>query len=370
MPDERIRFAHPGPRSVPESQALGAACQRVIDSNSYILGAEVQKFENAWAQFVGAPASVGVASGLDALEIGLVAVGIEPGDEVIVPAISAMASALAVHRAGATPVFCDVDQDTALMNGEHARSLVTDRTRAILPVHLYGRAVDMPSVNAWAQALGLKVVEDAAQAHGAMIRGRNVGTWGDASGFSFYPTKNLGAAGDAGAVVSLSLETLEKARALRNYGQVSQYEHEWLGMNSRLDEMQAAILSVRLRELAANTAERQLIAGRYFAEIRNEHVTLMLRPTETASYVAHLFVVRTAQRGAFIRHMETLGIECLVHYPRALPDQTASQPWNVAHADTPVARSHAATCVSLPCRPGLTSQEIDRVIEATNAYRP
>lgn len=370
MPDDRIRFAHPGPASPAEARALAEACERVINSNSYILGAEVEAFEAAWATYVNVPGSVGVASGLDALEISLRALGVSAGDEVIVPAVSAMASALAVHRAGARPVFCDIDSETALLNFEHARSLVNSRTRAVLAVHLYGRAVDMRHLCDWAQAAGLLVVEDVAQAHGAVFEGRQVGTWGDAAAYSFYPTKNLGALGDAGAVVSTSPQVLSMARSLRNYGQTSLYMHEFLGLNSRLDEIQAAMLSVRLLQLRKETAERQAVAAQYFEAISSDHVLVMERPAVDAMYVAHIFAVRTRDREHFVRHMSDRGVDCLVHYPLTLPEQVAAGAWAVNLADTPVAKAHTSTCVSLPCRPGLSQRDINRIIDATNAYQP
>lgn len=370
MPHERVRFAHPGPLTATEAQALGEACQRVIDSDSYILGPEVATFEERWAGFLGAAGAVGVASGLDALEVSLRALDVGPGDEVIVPAMSAMATALAVHRAGAVPVFCDISAATALIDLDQLDLLVTQRTRAVIPVHLYGRAVDMPRLCAWAHDRSLLVVEDVAQAHGARVGGRCVGTWGEAGAFSFYPTKNLGALGDAGALVSMDQSLLETARSLRNYGQRAQYDHALLGLNSRLDEMQAAILSSRLPGLEAHTKFRQKVAQAYFTQIENTHVELMESPEDPDTYVAHIFAVRVGNREHFIRHMSDAGIDCLIHYPIPLPDQPAASPWLQRAPEIPTARRHASTCVSLPCRPGLSEQAVQRVIDATNAYRP
>jgi len=370
MNGDRVRFAHPGPADPAEVRALSEACQQVVDSNSYILGPEVSAFEGSWAEFLGAAGAVGVANGLDAIEIGLRALGVGPGDEVIVPAMSAMATALGVHRAGAMPVFGDIDEETALLDLGLLDGLLTPRTRAVVPVHLYGRALDMPRLQEWASERGVVVVEDVAQAHGASIAGRRVGTWGDAGAFSFYPTKNLGALGDGGAVVSMKPTVVESAKALRNYGQLSQYQHQFLGLNSRLDEMQAAILSVRLPLLEVNTRARQEVASSYFAHLSNPHVRLLSQPAERDSYVAHLFVIRTNDRNGFLRHMSEADIECLIHYPVALPDQPAAQSWVTPGTYTPVARAHAATCVSLPCRPGLTGSDIERVIVAVNEYRP
>jgi dTDP-4-amino-4,6-dideoxygalactose transaminase len=228
----------------------------------------------------------------------------------------------------------------------------------------------MRRLTGWAQEAGLLVVEDVAQAHGAVFEGRQVGTWGDAAAYSFYPTKNLGALGDAGAVVSMSARVLDVARSMRNYGQTSLYRHEYLGLNSRLDEIQAAVLSARLLQLREETAKRQAIAAQYFEAISNDHVLLMERPADAASYVAHIFAVRTSDRERFILHMSDRGIDCLVHYPLTLPEQVAAGAWDVNAAETPVAMTHAATCVSLPCRPGLSQWDIDRIIDATNGYRP
>ena len=370
MADDVLTFAHPGPLDAQEALALLDACRRVVESNSYVLGHEVAAFESSWACYLGAPGSVGVANGLDALEIGLRALGIGPGDEVVVPAISAMATPLAVHRAGATPVFCDIEPETALLSLDHAADLITQRTRAVIPVHLYGRAVDMPRLLSLTETHGVRTIEDAAQAHGARIHGRSVGTWGDAAGFSLYPTKNLGALGDAGAVVSMDRTVLESARTLRNYGQRSLYDHVLPGANSRLDELQAAILSVRLDSLEQRNGIRRQIARRFFAEIANPYVSLLREPEDSESYVAHLFVLLADNRDSFMRHMAASGVACLIHYPKALPDQLASEAWNGSGAQTPEARDHARRCVSLPCRPGMSHSEVDRVIDAVNDYRP
>jgi dTDP-4-amino-4,6-dideoxygalactose transaminase len=368
MPSDRIDFAVPGPISVAQSQAMQAACARVIASGRYILGEEVASFETEWAAFVGAPSAVGVANGLDALEIAMRALGVRSGDEVIVPAVSAMATVLAVLRTGAVPVFCDVTQTTALMDLEQLPKLVTSRTRAVIPVHLYGRTVDMQWVVDWADCVNIAVVEDAAQAHGAAWQEQSIGTWGDASAFSFYPTKNLGALGDAGAVTSRREDVLEAARSLRNYGQRSQYDHVDVGMNSRLDEIQAAILRTRLPGLQEATRDRQRIAGRYFTDIENHEVQLPDPPVERDNFVAHLFVVNVSDRASFIHHMGDRGVDCLVHYPKALLDQPALTSMTTANTDLPVARRHVETCVSIPCRPGLDESDVDRVIDAVNAY--
>ena len=368
MSNDRVRFAVPGPETRSQRNAIADACARVIDSGRYVLGEEVSFFEDEWAAFVGASAAVGVASGLDAIEIALRSLGVGNSDEVIVPAVSAMATALAVVRAGATPVFCDVVEGTALMDLEHASRLETQRTKAVVPVHLYGRAVDMRALVDWADSAGIVVVEDAAQAHGASWGGRSIGTWGDASAFSFYPTKNLGALGDAGAITSTRRDVLDSARRLRNYGQHSQYEHVDLGMNSRLDEIQAAILRARLADLSTATIARQRLAARYFGGITSEFVRLPAAPSSTEGYVAHLFVVNVDDRRSFIDHMDRAGIDCLVHYPMVLSDQPAMRSLGFEDDGLPFARMHVETCVSIPCRPGLSDEEADRVIDAVNAF--
>ncbi len=368
MSTKRIQFAAPGPLDGDEESALREAAARVIRSDWYVLGPEVLEFEESWTSYVGATGSIGVASGLDALEISLRSLGVGSGDEVIVPAVSAMATALAVARAGAQPVFCDIVESTALLDIAHADSLISSRTKAVIPVHLYGRAVDMPTLCEWANRRGLFVIEDAAQAHGAAIGSRRVGTWGDLAAFSFYPTKNLGALGDAGAITSRDALHLDQARVLRNYGQRGQYNHELLGLNSRLDELQAALLSVRLRYLDARNSERQEVAKRYFSEINANVVTCLSAPLSWDSYVAHLFVVRTAERQRFLEHMNRVGIDCLVHYPVALPDQPVSTEMSWKSDEFPNARRHAASCVSLPCRPGLSDSDVQRIIEAVNGF--
>lgn len=370
MSSDLVRFADPGPLDAPEAAAIEEACRRVVESRRYILGTEVATFEMSWASFSEAAGAVGVANGLDAIEIGLRALGVGPGDEVVVPAMSAMATALSVIRAGAIPVFCDIDPTTGLIDMHKAESVMTPRTRAVVPVHLYGRAVDMARMCDLARSRDLVVVEDAAQAHGARFSGRTLGTWGHAGAFSFYPTKNLGALGDAGALVSNDPAVLNTARELRNYGQREQYEHERLGFNSRLDELQAAILSARLPLLAERTAERQRVACRYFSEITNPHVAMLAIPEDIQSYVAHLFVVRVDDRRSFVSHMQSAGVECLVHYPRALPDQPAAAAWVGPNERFVSARRHAETCVSIPCRPGLKADEVSRVVAAANEYKP
>lgn len=369
MNHANVPFGKPGPRSAAMHEALMHACDRVLGSHDYILGPEVREFELSWAATLEARGAVGVASGLDALEIAMRAAGVGPGDEVILPAVSAMATALAVLRTGASPVFCDVDYATGLMSLEHAKSLLTERTRCLLPVHLYGRAVNMSELGAWAEDAGVYVVEDAAQAHFAKWDGRFVGTWGIAAAFSFYPTKNLGAIGDAGALVSMNEGILERARILRNYGQISQYDHVTPGLNSRLDELQAAILRVRLAWLEQDTAIRQEIAQRYFRDILNESVTCLDRPSDPESYVAHLFVVLVEDRAHFMDFMAASGVECLVHYPRALPDQYALHGLCCDSHLVPSSRKFTARCVSLPCNPALTPSEVDRVISVVNAYQ-
>lgn len=355
-------------RAEPESlkQAMREAFDEVLDSGWYVLGKRLERFEQSWARECAVARCVGVANGLDAIEIALRIEGIGPGDEVITTPMTAFATALAVLRVGATPRFADIDPDTALMSIDSARALINPATRAIIPVHLYGQ---LREPTRWADLCatqGLSLIEDCAQAHLASVDGRVAGSFGKAGAYSFYPTKNLGALGDAGAIVTNDHEFADKAARLRNYGQSLRYHHPDLGQNSRLDELQAALLEVRLGWLHTQTERRRAVAARYDAEISNPAIRLLAPPTEQSAHVYHLYVVTCDDRDALQSHLEQAGIQTHIHYPVIVPDQPPS-----AGRDSdivPNARRHAATCLSLPIHPALDDEAVSRVVTAVNTF--
>lgn len=345
------------------------AAERVIRSGWYVLGEEVRSFEVEWASRCHTAAAVGVGNGLDAIEIGLRAIGIGPGDEVITTPMTAFATVLGIQRAGATPVLADIDLDTALLDSDSVGRCVTARTKAILLVHLYGQVRDMDRWNALCTERGLVLLEDCAQAHLARWGDHVAGGFGAWGAYSFYPTKNLGAPGDAGALVTNDAGIADRARMLRNYGQATRYEHPLLGLNSRLDEMQAAILRAKLAWLEASTNRRREIAGRYLAGIRNPAVQLLAAPRRAESHVYHLFVLRCAQREALMAYLRECGVESIIHYPvpahRQPPAQAlARDPQGLSRTD-----QHAQTCLSIPCHPNMTDEQVDVVVQAVNAFR-
>lgn len=358
-------------RREPEAllEAEIAACERVLKSGWWILGEEVREFEAAWASYIGAGAVVGCASGLDAIELGLRGLGIGEGDEVITTPMTAFATVLGVIRAGATAVLADIDPQTAMLSPESVRRCVSSRTKAILLVHLYGRVGPVEELGALASELGIHLAEDCAQAHGAAVAGRAAGGFGSFAAWSFYPTKNLGAVGDAGALSTADLKLAEKARSLRNYGQAQRYHHTLLGMNSRLDEMQAALLRERLRYLDGWIAKRREIAHRYFAGISSASVALMTKPEDRMRHAYHLFVVRCPWRSQLQAHLKACGVESLIHYPIPLHLQEPCGAIGRDPMGLAAAEEHANTCLSLPCHPALSDEEIDRVISAVNQFK-
>src|SRR5215510_9237501 len=293
---------------------LDAAYQRVMNSGWYILGEEVKAFEQEFAAYCGTKHCVGVGNGLEALQLILRAYEIGAGDEVIVPANTYIATWLAVSNAGATVVPVEPDERTYNIDPSRIEAALTPRTKAILPVHLYGQPCDMNPINEIARAHGLKVIEDAAQAHGARYRDRRAGNLGDAAGWSFYPTKNLGAYGDAGAVTTDDGELADKVRLLRNYGSKSKYYNEEKGINSRLDELQGALLRVRLKHLDEWNSRRARVAARYF-EALGETDLMLPEVCDGADPVWHLFVIRSTRRDELQKHLKSVGVTTLVHYP-------------------------------------------------------
>jgi dTDP-3-amino-3,4,6-trideoxy-alpha-D-glucose transaminase len=345
------------------AEELEAAAKRVLHSGWYILGPELEAFEQAFAAYHGVPHAVGVANGTDAIELALRALGIGPGDEVITVAHTAVATVCAVERTGATPVLVDIDEATRTLDPAAAAAAVTPRTKAIVPVHLYGHPADMAALAELAERHGLAIVEDCAQAHGARIDGRLAGTIGHLGAFSFYPTKNLGAYGDGGAVITSDPALAERVRRLRNYGQEDRYHHVERGQNSRLDEMQAAILRVKLAHLDGHNAVRRQLAGEYSRRLTGVAIPAC---SAWAEPVFHLYVVRHSRRDALMKALKERGIGTLIHYPVPVHLQEGYRDLGYAPGSLPVTERTADEILSLPLYVGLTSEALGRVSDAVN----
>lgn len=345
------------------------AVERVLRSGWYVLGSELNRFEAAWAQRCGVTDAIGVGNGMDAIEIGLRALGIGPGDEVITTPMTAFASVLAIFRCGATPVLADIQADSGLLCPESVARCITPRTKAVLLVHLYGQVKNMGQWVAFCQEHKLLLLEDCAQSHLAQWDGRVAGGFGEFGAYSFYPTKNLGAIGDGGALVTNNKTIAAQAIMLRNYGQSERYHHPELGLNSRLDELQAAILAERLKWLDQFTLRRQYIAQTYLQEITNPRVTLLQRPEQPNSHVYHLFVLLCGERARLSEHLTASGVANLAHYPIPMHHQRPCQALQVDPLGLVRAESHARNCLSIPCHPQLTDADMVKVIEAVNAFR-
>lgn len=364
----KVRFLDLQRLNARSRDQLQSAATRVIDSGWYVSGQEVTDFEGAFASHCGVRHCVGTGNGLDALTLilrGLIALGrAAPAAEVILPANTFVATLLAVELAGLRPVLVDPDPLTHNLCPNRVRAALTSATRVLLPVHLYGRLAPMDALQAIAEQHQLLVVEDAAQAHGARLDGRSAGAYGVAAAFSFYPGKNLGALGDAGAVITSDDALAATVRALGNYGSAVKYRHTLRGINSRLDAMQAALLRVKLLDLDADNDRRRQIAERYRLELADlPGLQLPGSPNQPTAHVWHLFVVRHARRDALQQALCDRGIETLIHYPAALTDQAA---WaDVGFSPTPVARALAASVLSLPIDPGMSDEEVSSVIDAT-----
>jgi dTDP-4-amino-4,6-dideoxygalactose transaminase len=345
---------------------LDAAIARVLDSGWFILGPEVQAFERELAAALGANDAVAVANGTEALQLALLASGVGPGDEVVTSPMSAAFTALAVLQTGARPVFADLDRRTLNLSPASVAHAVTPRTKALLPVHLFGHPADMDPILDLARGHGLVVVEDACQAVGARYNGRTVGTLGGLGALSFYPTKNLGALGDGGALLVQDPEVAARLRRLRNGGQTDRYQHELAGMNSRLDEIQAAILRVGLRHLTEWTGRRRELSALYLQGLEGLGLTL---PVEEpyAWAVQHLFVVRHQRRDDLAEGLRARGVGTLIHYPIPLHLQPALADGGGEPGDFPVAEKAAQEVLSLPLYPGLTDARVEAVIAATRA---
>jgi dTDP-4-amino-4,6-dideoxygalactose transaminase len=349
-------------------EELDAAYRRVMESGWFIMGRELEAFEAEFAEYCGTRYCVGVANGLEALHLILCALEIGPGDEVLVPSNTYIATWLAVSYTGAVPVPVEPDPATYNMDPTLIERAITPRTKAILPVHLYGQPADMDAINACAAKHGLKVVEDVAQAHGARCRGNRAGSLGDAGAFSFYPGKNLGAFGDGGAVTTSDPLLAEKVRVLRNYGSQAKYHNERKGYNSRLDEMQAALLRVKLAKLDDWNGRRQVLAGCYNYGLRDLPGLMLPGFPGWAEPVWHLFVVRCRERDELQKELARQGIGTLIHYPIPPHLQPAYSELGYRQGDFPIAEAIHQEVLSLPMGPNLSLAEVETVIAALHRF--
>ncbi len=347
----------------PIDHAVGTVLRR----GRYILGTEVSRFEQVYADFVGARHCIGVGSGLDALQLTLRAMGVGHGDEVIVPSNTYIATWLAVTLVGGRPVPVEPDELTYNLDPDLLEAAISPRTRAVIPVHLYGQSADMDSILEVCASHELRVLEDAAQAHGAKYRGEHVGSIGDATAWSFYPTKNLGAMGDGGAVTTDDDELADRLRLIRNYGSRRKYDNEVPGANSRLDELQAAILRVKLDHLDEWNARRRRVADRYRAGLRETGLTLPV-VAPWGEPVWHVFVVRTPARDALQEHLRQAGVETLIHYPVPPHLQGAFASLDLPAGSNPISEAIHREVLSLPMGPHLADDDVDTVIEAVRAF--
>lgn len=350
-------------------EAMTASAARVFASGWYVLGGELKAFERQWAEVCGTRHCLGVGNGMDAIELALRGLDIGPGAEVVTTPMTAFATVLAIIRAGATPVLADIEPDSALLSPASVRRCLTQRTRAVVLVHLYGQMRDMSAWVDLCRESGIELIEDCAQAHLARWDGQVAGSIGAAGAYSFYPTKNLGAIGDGGALVTQSDTLAARVSRLRNYGQSERYVHAELGMNSRLDELQAALLVERLRWLDSFTARRRVVAERYARAIRNPHVRLLAPPRQLESHVHHLYVLLCDARTELAAHLAERGVQTLIHYPVPVHQQApcaalARDPLGLPHTE-----AHAAACLSIPCHPQMSDADVACVVAAVNSFR-
>lgn len=349
---------------------LNKAFSHVLDKSNFIQGEECSLFEKEFAEYCGCKYCVGVATGLDALYLILKALNIGQGDEVIVPSNTYIATALAVSYVGAKPVFVEPKIETFNIDPAKIEEKITKKTKAIIAVHLQGRAADMDAVNKIVKKYNLFVLEDAAQAHGALYKGKKVGALSDAAGFSFYPGKNLGALGDGGCVVTNNKDIADKVRALGNYGSDYKYHHIYKGTNSRLDELQAALLRVKLPHLDKWNEERRRLANKYLDEIKNPLIKLPARSSNDYKHIYHVFVVRCNKRDELEKYLLENGISTVKHYPIPMHLQEAYKDLGIKEGNLPIAEEISKTVLSLPMFYGMTDEQIDYVISITNNFNP
>ena len=351
------------------STELKAVFDKVLKSGWLILGQEVEQFEKNFANFCGTEYCIGVANGLDALILIIEAykqLGIMGnGDEIIVPSNTYIASILAISKAGLVPVLVEPDLNTFLLDPTKIEEKITSKTKAILPVHLYGRLCDMDAIKKIADKHNLKIIEDSAQSHGATLNGKRSGNLGDASGFSFYPGKNLGAIGDAGAITTNDDALAKTLRALRNYGSHKKYENLYQGINSRLDELQAALLDVKLKYLDDETDVRRKIAERYFNEINNSNIIKPTMPTDRKEHAWHLYVIQVADREKTQQSLAEKGIQTLIHYP--IPPHKQKAYTEMSNLSFPISEKIHGEVLSIPISSIMTSEEVSKVVDAVNS---
>lgn len=348
---------------------LDKAYKRVIDSKMFIHGKEGSQFEKEFAKYCGVKYCVGVGCGLDALTLILRALDIGIGDEVIVPSNTFIATALAVSYTGATPIFVEPDMESYNIDPNKIEKHITNKTKAIIAVHLQGRTADMDPIKAIAQKYHLRIIEDAAQAHGAKYKGKRAGSLGDAAGFSFYPGKNLGALGDGGCVTTNDKNLAMKVRILSNYGSDYKYHHIYQGVNSRLDELQAAFLRVKLPWLDHWNAYRRIVADKYFKGISNPLIILPKKSTDEFEHIYHLFVIRCERRDELEEYLTTCGIETIKHYPIPMHLQGAYKNLHIDKGTLPLAEKFSSTVLSIPMYYGITDEQINYVIQRINDFR-
>ena len=366
-PSLPIKFADLQAQHALLAPELDEAIRRVLERGRFILGPELEAFEAEFAAYCGVQHCVGVASGTEAIQLALLACGVGRGDEVITVAHTFIGTALAIAATGATPVFVDIHPNTYTLDPERISEALSARTRAIVPVHLHGDCADMDAILEIAASKGLSVIEDAAQAHGVSYRGRKAGSMGRLGCFSFYPTKNLGACGDGGAVVTNDSRFAAHLRRLRNYGEASRYHHETLGYNSRLDEIQAAVLRVKLAHLDAWNQSRRKIATEYTAQLEDRFSPPTPRPDCVPNY--HHFVIQSDRRDSLRGHLQARQIETLIHYPIPCHLQPAIQSIDHRGGDLTVTERVARRILSLPIYPTLSSDQVQYVAESINSFR-
>ncbi|MEO8296181.1 MAG: DegT/DnrJ/EryC1/StrS family aminotransferase [Burkholderiales bacterium] len=347
---------------------IDAAIAEVIRTSAFVRGPQVLRFEEEFAAALGVAHCVSCANGTDSLYIAMHALGVQPGDEVLVPAHSWISTSETVTQAGGTPVFCDTDAATFTIDPAQIATRITPRTVGIIPVHLYGQPADMDAIMALAAKHKLWVLEDCAQAHLARYKGRLVGTFGNAASFSFYPGKNLGAMGDAGAVVTPDRQLAERMARFARHGGLTKGEHVIEGINSRLDGLQAAILSVKLRHLPAWTARRQQVATAYAEALRGIPGLTLSSVADGREHVWHLYVVQHEQRDALARHLTAQGVQTVVNYPVALPFLPAYQRFGHRPEDFPVAHAHQSRILSLPMFPEISAAQLEHVARAARGF--
>ncbi len=367
MSDKFIPAANPKAQYEAYKKEIDHAIEKVLSRGWYILGEEVGLFEKEFAGFTGSGFCIGCASGTDALILALKSVGIQPGDEVITVSHSAVATVAAIELVGGVPVFADIDPVTRCMETAQISSLISEKTKVILPVHIYGQPARMKEILSIARQNNLKVIEDCAQAHGAETEGKKVGTFGDAGTFSFYPTKNLGALGDGGAVVTNSSELAEYLKALREYGWKSRYISDFPGMNSRLDEIQAAVLRVKLSHLSKDNARRREIAEHYFSAIDGVHIIPPAR-IEGTLHAMHLFVVECEKRDGLQQFLKREEVGAAIHYPMAIHQQPAYAGRIRDSENLPQTERLYRRILSLPMYPELTNEQVERVCSALKKW--